>query len=343
MKILFVSDLSYGSTAKMRMSNLEMLGHHVKPIDVNQELLPGFALRQFFRISWRLGWPLDLSRVNSRLIEIGCAFEPDIIWIDKGVYVRRETLSLLRHQIPRLRLVHYNPDDPFGKTGKRGWRTFIKAIPAYDVHFVPRRENVAEYAACGAAHVYHNIPTRGFDPAVHRPFGDDNDLRHKFACEVGFLGAYERQRSESLQRLAKSGIRIRLMADWPEQHWHPNFLRAPFRIQAEQYAKAIGSFKIALGFLRKANRDQHTSRSIEIPACGTLLMAERTEEHLMLFEEGKEAEFFDSDDELIEKVNFYLANDRAREVIARAGRERCLRSGYDYRSRLCQMLTQVVD
>lgn len=189
----------------------------------------------------------------------------------------------------------------------------------------------------------HNIPTRGFDPDIHKPYPGDDPVKRDFACDLGFLGGYEKERAGSLLRIAKEGYQVRLMADWPETCWHHNFLSAPYQVRGENYGKALSSFKIGFCFLRKANRDQHTSRSIEIPACGTFMLAERTEEHLMLFEEGKEAEFFSSDEEMIDKVRFYMANDVRREAIARAGRERCLRSGYNYSSRMRRMLSQVME
>ena len=71
------------------------------------------------------------------------------------------------------------------------------------------------------------------------------------------------------------------------------------------------------------------------------MLAERTEEHLNLFGEGREAEFFDSDKELIDKVQYYLTHRNERIRIAAAGRERCIKSGYSNHDRLKAMLNLV--
>ena len=82
--------------------------------------------------------------------------------------------------------------------------------------------------------------------------------------------------------------------------------------------------------MRKVCPDQHTTRTFEIPACGSLLLADRTEEHQEFFEEGKEAEFFDSCDELLDKLKFYCSNEAARKRIADGGYKRCKEGGYAY-------------
>ena len=42
-----------------------------------------------------------------------------------------------------------------------------------------------------------------------------------------------------------------------------------------------------------------------------MLLADRTDEHQEFFEEVKEAEFFGSAEELLDKVKFYSSNDSA--------------------------------
>ena len=95
------------------------------------------------------------------------------------------------------------------------------------------------------------------------------------------------------------------------------------------YVNALASFRIGLGLLSKYIPEQHTTRTFEIPAAGSFLLAERTAEHQNFFQEGEEAEFFESSAELASKAVFYLSNDSARRRIAARGRERCRRSGYD--------------
>ena len=63
---------------------------------------------------------------------------------------------------------------------------------------------------------------------------------------------------------------------------------------------------------------------------------------MTLFKEGSEAEYFDSEEELADKIKFYLNNPRKRELIAAAGHTRCIRSGYSNQRRMQQML-EIVD
>ncbi|MBM4389248.1 MAG: glycosyltransferase family 1 protein, partial [Deltaproteobacteria bacterium] len=165
----------------------------------------------------------------------------------------------------------------------------------------------------------------------------------RYGSDVGFVGTFEGDRAEKMLYLARHGIRVRIWGNgWDK--WkgkNSNLIIEGRSVDGEDYVKTINATKINLGFLRKINRDETTSRSVEIPACGGFLLAERTERHLALFEEGKEAEFFNSSKELLEKAKRYLADEKSRKRIARAGRERCLKNGYSTREQIESMFVLI--
>ena len=80
---------------------------------------------------------------------------------------------------------------------------------------------------------------------------------------------------------------------------------------------------------------------MEIPAGGGFMLAERTDEHLRLFEEGREAAYFSSHNELVDKIRYYLANESERARIARAGYERCIRDGYSFDNRIREIVERL--
>ena len=110
-----------------------------------------------------------------------------------------------------------------------------------------------------------------------------------------------------------------------------------------QFSRAICSFDLNLGFLNKQNLDTLNTRCLAIPACGGFLLAERRGDLPRLFKEGQEAEFFESTEELIDKVRFYQKNHHLREKVAAAGRERCLRDDYSATATLKEIVDIVVN
>ena len=111
---------------------------------------------------------------------------------------------------------------------------------------------------------------------------------------------------------------------------------------ADEYVKALCGAKINLCLLSQWFGDIRTTRSVEVPACGQFLLAERTEAHRALFREGVEAEFYDTPEELRRKIDHYLTHEPERQAIARAGRQRCLQ-GYGYPDRLREILRQLME
>ena len=174
--------------------------------------------------------------------------------------------------------------------------------------------------------------------AVHRPREVTPELRARLGGDVGFVGWPEGARERSMRFLARHGVDVRVWGPWPRWKSARNFRVEGRPLWGDEYATALSAFRINLGFLRRVNRDRQTTRSIEIPACGGFLLAERTDEHLRLFREDVEAVFFSNDAELLEKARHYLAHEDERSRIAAAGRRRCLEDGYAYDARLTFIL-----
>jgi hypothetical protein len=294
---------------------------------------------KLFRLEYRLGIGPGAWRLNRQLVASAQTLRPDLAWIDSGRFVTRATVRAIKKT--GARVVYLNPDDPFGQY-RSGWRIFLHALPEYDLHFVSREQNVSEYQRCGAREVH--LYDRSFDPRWHRPVQLDAADHERFRSPVGFVGSGTEARAETFAWLSDHGIPVAIWGNgYTETKAWPR-IRHLYRGQhvlGDDYAKAICGLDIALHFLRTENRDEQDSRTFEIPACGVFMLAERSQTHERLFVDGKEAVFFDSREECLEKTKFYLAHPEARRRIAEAGHGRVTRSGYDHESRLRGMLDLV--
>jgi spore maturation protein CgeB len=222
-------------------------------------------------------------------------------------------------------------------------RHFLRGLPLYDIYFTTKSYGVSELKELGCPVV--EFSANAYDPHTHKPYKLSETEKERWGANVGFIGTFEKDRFQQMLSLADEGVEVRVIGSFWERvvSYHPKLKISCGGVIGADYAKAICATKINLGFLRKGNRDKQTQRSIEIPACGGFMLAERTDEHLELFEEGKEVEFFGSKEELLDKVKYYLSHDDKRKMIARAGRERCLKSGYSYHDRLKEAINKIMN
>lgn len=86
--------------------------------------------------------------------------------------------------------------------------------------------------------------------------------------------------------------------------------------------------KNLLGLLSKGNRDLHTTRSIEIPFLGGLLCAERTVEHVLLYDDKQEAVFWNDAEECALCCNELLDEEPLRIHIAKKGQARAIKNNH---------------
>ena len=109
----------------------------------------------------------------------------------------------------------------------------------------------------------------------------------------------------------------------------------------KNYPQTIFKSKINLNFLRKINDDVITSRSLEIPASGGFMLAERTEAQTKIFQERIEADYFSSKEELLKKILYYLSNEKIRKRVEKKGYNKCIKSQYSMISQMQMILKKI--
>ena len=353
-KVLFIGEIGVGQTSLMRMNAFVRLGHTLRGVH---------TIEPWRRTSWmqrqiqrRLHRGSVIDEINRSVLEAAREFRPNLVWAEKQEFLRPGTVMALRKL--GATLVHFTPDPYFSLEWKRT-RLMDEAMGTFDILVYCKVYERAQYEALGKPLVYMPL---GYCDEVHRPL-PPSDLQ--WSCTVGFLGGWEPRRERLLHIVAAAGLDLKIRGRYWEflrdgkwtprrqiilkqlagddrYHFHRDELLARTwqggEVYADDYARALTGAKIGLGFLRKAWPDQHTTRTFEIPACGSMLLADRTGEHQEFFEEGKEAEFFGSAEELLDKVQFYGRNESARAAVAAAGYRRCIEGNYAYVHRLSTAL-----
>jgi len=344
LRVLAVSPVSgYGgfNTSIHRVRALESLGCKVDVIDsawghIGKWESLGYRLRnRLFRTGLPVALP-DIALDGPRLIRAVQQTDWDVLWLEKTLTLDAEVLKEVRQLSPELLIIGFSPDDMFGRHNQS--QQFLEALRLYDVYLTTKSYNVVELQRLGCPKVL--FVGNGYDPTAFRLVSVSMEDRERLGGDIGFIGSYEEERAAMMHYLAVNGLTVRIWGEgWNRMKRRHERLTLENRpLYGDDFPKACVAFKINLGFLRKMNRDLQTTRSVEIPACGGFMLAERTQEHQELFEEGNEAGFFDTPEELLEKCRYYLAHSTVRERIALAGRQRCVTSRYSNEGRLATVL-----
>lgn len=322
LSILYFGPVS--GTCLDRAHALRRLGHSVEHMDL-RHLLPKTPWVD--RITWRIDGSLFAPWIMCGLGARLAGLNFDLCYVDGGEWVTPKVISLLRQHAAKI--INYNIDDPLGPRDGARFKAYRRSLPHYDLNAVVRQENVAEAYALGAKNVMRVY--RSADEITHAPRPLTAEDHQTWDSEVLFLGTWFPERGPFLLDLIQRGVPLTIRGtnwhkavEWPQlkSHWKGG------AIAGDDYAKAIQCAKVNLGLLSKENRDLHTTRSLEIPASGSLLCAERTDEHIAMYAEGQEAIFWKDAEECAAMCRLALAEENRRRAIAEAGHQRVKKNGH---------------
>jgi spore maturation protein CgeB len=334
MKAAYIGILQPGSTSRMRADCLRRLtpGWDWEWVDTDPPMRE--SARPWRTLAFRYQRGKAVDRIN-RLVMGRIGDTPrDLVWVEKGVFLESSTMRTVRRLARRL--VHFTPDTAFHANKSR---RFEESLSLYDLVVTTKSFEVSEYhRRVGREKTL--LTTQGYDAEVHFPRTADVDRRR----EVVFIGLAEPDRELCIATLLSRRIPVRLAGHgWGSfrRRWrgNPHLTFEGDEIFGEAYAKMISSSWIGLGLLSKRFPEMHTTRTFEIPACGTVLATERTAETSRFFDNG-EALFFDDYDNLASRVEKLLKqkDTAALGEMAAAGRRRVQADGRDNGSIIAPIL-----
>lgn len=204
--------------------------------------------------------------------------------------------------------------------------------------FSPRRANINNLRQVGCPHVQY-LPF-GFDEEL---FYSDTSItpeeKCQYDCDVIFVGGADSDRRPWINALIRTGVKVHLYgAYWERYPETKSSLRGYANPRTLRLATRTA--KVALCLVRKSNRDGHVMRSFEIPAIGSCMLSEDTQEHRDIFgDDGEAVVYFKTIPEMLEKVQWLLNHDTERNCLARKAHLLITQGKHTYKERLKTMLS----
>lgn len=333
MNAAYVGILTDGSTSRMRAKCLRELRPewNWEWLDTDEPMTESARLWQSLAYRFQAG--PAVRRLNEAVNDWVSGKSLDLLWVDKAIFLYPQTMRRLRKAARRL--VHFTPDTAFHANRSR---YFNRTMELFDLLVTTKSFEVDEYRR----RVRRDkilLTTQGYDANVHYSRNGD-EIRRR---EAIFIGLAEPDRERCIETLLERGIPVRIGGrGWDSfmRKWQSSSLLqfAGTDVFGTQYAQLLSESWVGLGLLSKRFPELHTTRTFEIPACGTILATERTAE-TETFYSSNEAIFFDNFAELAEHVSSVLDYPIDRlSRIADAGRNRVRSDHRSYVSILSAIL-----
>jgi hypothetical protein len=245
----------------------------------------------------------------------------------KALEVSPDLLSRLR--MPK---IHYHPDDSSNPVNRS--TNFEAAEQYWDAHVTTKSFNVNELGTrTGKAVLYVKC---AYDPRWHRPVA-----RRKYEATFGFIGTRRPDREQLICDLShRLGEDFTVAgAGWSRLDRFNRQSTVTGPVYGTYMAQLMADVPVQLGLLNSDNRDLHTCRSLEIPACGAVFLGERTREHAELFEDGVSGLLFGSREELLDQIDKLKSEPALANKIREKGLAEIEAGAHTYQDRAREILS----
>lgn len=283
---------------------------------------------------WNTALKLLVKKEQIRFLKFIKENDITHIIVIKGSYILPETINEIKSR--GIVIVNFNPDNPYNRVRASSNDIIREGIPHYNYYFIWSKE------ICNR--INHTIKS---NKAIYLPFAVDKSLidfqpdfnNTNFKYQVAFIANADKERIIQIQTLLKKDNTIGKDLFVFGSGWkNLKDIHIKEKINGNDYFKTISQSKINLNFLRKQNKGAHNMRTFEIPACGGFMLHEYSEEAIELFKADEQAVYFSSIEECLDKIKFYLKQDKMRLKIAQNGYIQAMKYEYSYEARVKKII-----
>lgn len=232
--------------------------------------------------------------VSNYIYKNALELKPNIIFFYNLDYINKFTLLNLKSKLPNTKFICWHGDDLLNP--RFNIESQLLKIPLIDVHFTPRSHLISDYKTNKAKEV---ISVNWYPKDVRK-----SPLDKLF--DLNFFGSIDKKREKYLSNLKFTNF---IIGGYGWNHKNINADKIYNHVPLNIMNEIIASSKISLNFLTESNRDRTNFRNFEIPSQFSLQICERSEEICEIFKENIGVVCFESEEELKEKISFYLRND----------------------------------
>lgn len=298
---------------------LGKIGKNQKIRVVNFDCKPknlGGGWTSFPRINFILGIFQSIC-VNLHLIsKVWFGERPEVIFFVKAENINYRVIRWLAKQ--KIKLLSFYPDSPFAFFNGSSNQNILLSLPYFEHFFI--WDMALEPA----------LSSGGSKSVIYFPFFTDHEIFDKIKVEpekiydLCFVGAWDEKREKYLTFVASnSNIKICIAGNlWKDYLRGDSILHKylqPGEVSFHNMIYLFKQSKIVVNFLKTQNKRTHNMRTFEVPSCKEFLLSEFSQNQRSFFYQGKHAEYFQSEQELLIKTRFFLANEKQRWLIAKNG------------------------
>ena len=214
-------------------------------------------------------------------------------------------------------------------------QAFLSTIPLYRGIFTYNRHYIPTWYWYGANLVKY-LPFAS-DHLIHKPKKPPKEKMSYYHSPIAYLGTWQPNAERWPSLLTPYGLKV-----WGNQ-WSKiksnndlmNAWQGEDQGTNEDFTYICSASNIIFNFVRAFNGQGHSMKTFEIPACKGFAITNRTNEQLEFFPEDEACVYFSTEEELIDKVEFYLNNEEARKPITECAYK--IAKNHTYRDR-CNLM-----